>query len=178
MTTIAKALKISGTPRLPKSKARASSAQLRAHAPEALITFRVSVLSQLLARLVDVSVKDALGLTSRQWRVLVSLNRLGPSSSGDVARMCSFDHSQVSRVAYELTELGLVRHDSAPDDRRKLVLSLTPAATTLLCQGIPASMERQARLRARLGDKDYEVFSRALEALTDEAQQMLAQKSA
>jgi hypothetical protein len=37
-------------------------------------------------------------------------------------------------------------------------------------------MERQARLRARLGEKDYEVFSRALEALTDEAQQMLAGK--
>lgn len=176
MTTIAKAPKTSTNPKSPKPRARASTAQLHAHAPEGLITFRVSVLSQLLARLVDVSVKDALGLTSRQWRVLVSLNRLGPSSSGDVARMCSFDHSQVSRVAYELTELGLVTHESAPDDRRKLVLSLTPAATALLCQGIPASMERQTRLRARLGEKDYEVFSRALDALTDEAQQMLAHK--
>jgi hypothetical protein len=47
----------------------------------------------------------------------------------------------------------------------------------LLRDGIPASMERQARLRARLGEKDYEVFSRALDALTDEAQQMLADKS-
>jgi DNA-binding MarR family transcriptional regulator len=175
MTTIDKAPK-SGSARRAAPKPRASAAQLREHAPEGLITFRVSVLSQLLARLVDVSVKDALGLTSRQWRVLVSLNRLGPSSSGDVARMCSFDHSQVSRVAFELTELGLLEQGSAEGDRRKLVLSLTPAATALLRDGIPASMERQARLRARLGEKDYEAFSRALDALTDEAQRMLADR--
>ncbi|HVR53825.1 MAG TPA: MarR family winged helix-turn-helix transcriptional regulator [Pseudorhodoferax sp.] len=151
----------------------ASAAALRAHAPEQLITFRVSVLSQLLSRLVDVSVKDALGLTSRQWRVLVILNRLGPSSSGDVARMCSFDHSQVSRVAFELAEKGLVTqgHDSA--DRRRQVLSLTPASLALLGRGVPASLARQDRLRRRLGEEDYAALCRALEALTDEAQQML-----
>lgn len=175
MTSIAKAsnsAKILTTSKVP---ARASAAQVRAHAPESLITFRVSVLSQLLSRLVDTSVKEALGLTSRQWRVLVILNRLGPSSSGDVARMCSFDHSQVSRVAFELAEAGMLTQGSVASDRRRQLLSLTPAATALLRDGIPASLARQERLRKRLGDKDYEVFCRALDALTDEAQQMLAE---
>jgi DNA-binding MarR family transcriptional regulator len=172
MTSIAKASK---SPKTTKAPARASAAQVRTHAPESLITFRVSVLSQLLSRLVDASVKEALGLTSRQWRVLVILNRLGPSSSGDVARMCSFDHSQVSRVAFELAEAGLVTQGSVAGDRRRQLLSLTPAATALLRDGIPASMARQERLRERLGEKDYEVFCRALDALTDEAQQMLAE---
>lgn len=169
MATIDKASK-SARPR-----GAASAAAVRTHAPEQLITFRVSVLSQLLSRLVDVSVKQALDLTSRQWRVLVILNRLGPSSSGDVARMCSFDHSQVSRVAFELAEKGLVTqgHDSA--DRRRQVLALTPASLELLRQGVPASLARQERLRQRLGEEDYAAFCRALDALTDEAQQMLAQ---
>ena len=35
------------------------------------------------------------------------MNRLGPSTSGDVARMASFDHSQVSRVAFELAAFTL-----------------------------------------------------------------------
>lgn len=157
----------------PRAAAAASAAALRAHAPEQLITFRVSVLSQLLSRLVDVSVKDALGLTSRQWRVLVSLNRLGPSSSGDVARLCSFDHSQVSRVAFELAEKGLVTQGSDSADRRRQVLSLTPASLALLRQGVPASLARQDRLRQRLGEEDYAAFCRALDALTEEAQQML-----
>lgn len=149
--------------------------QMRVHAPEQLITFRVSVLSQLLSRLVDVSVKEALGLTSRQWRVLVILNRLGPSSSGEVARMCSFDHSQVSRVAFELAEKGLVTQGNDTADRRRQVLSLTPASLALLRQGVPASLERQERLRARLGEPDYTAFCRALDALTEEAQRMLAE---
>ena len=54
-----------------KARPRATAEALRRHAPETLITFRVSVLSQLLARLVDTSVGQDLGLSSRQWRVLV-----------------------------------------------------------------------------------------------------------
>lgn len=169
MATIAK------SPKRARPAARATVAQLRDHAPEALITFRVSVLSQLLSRLVDASVRQALGLTSRQWRVLVILSRLGPSTSGDVARTASFDHSQVSRVAFELAQLGLVTQGDDASDRRKQVLSLTPAAITLLRDGVPASMERQQRLVQRLGEKDYAAFCRAMDALTDEAQQMLAE---
>lgn len=153
--------------------ARASLAQIKGHAPEVLITFRVQVLSQLLSRLVDASVREALGLTSRQWRVLVILNRLGPSTSGEVARLASFDHSQVSRVAFELAELGLVQQGADAADRRKQVLSLTPAAIEVLRDGVPASLAREERLRARLGAAQYEQFSRAVEALTDEARAML-----
>lgn len=157
----------------PRPRKRASPSELKAHAPEALITFRVQVLSQSLARLVDISVNEALGLTSRQWRVLVILSRLGPSTSGDVARLASFDHSQVSRVAYELSQLGLVALHSDPSDRRKQVLSLTPAATEVLRNGLPASMAREQRLRERLGADAYGVFVAALEALTDEARIMI-----
>ncbi|MGQ0510393.1 MAG: MarR family winged helix-turn-helix transcriptional regulator [Betaproteobacteria bacterium] len=154
-----------------------SAARVRAHAPEDLVTFRVSVLSNLLARLVDASVREALDLTSRQWRVLVILNRMGSSNSGEVARMCSFDHSQVSRVAFELVEKGLVVQAGDAADRRRQVLSLTSAGLAVLRQGVPASLERQRRLRARLGEEDYAVFSRALEALTDEARRMLDKAS-
>jgi len=147
---------------------------VRRHAPEALITFRVQVLSQLLSRLVDASVRETLGLTSRQWRVLVIVNRLGPSTSGEVARLASFDHSQVSRVAFELAELGLLEQGSDGKDRRKQVLSLTPAATELLRRGVPDSLARERRLRERLGEDGYRAFSEAVQALTEEARAMLA----
>jgi len=171
MANIAKTNK--KTPAAGRSGARASLAQVKSHAPESLITFRVQVLSQLLSRLVDVSVREALGLTSRQWRVLVILNRIGPATSGEVARLASFDHSQVSRVAFELTESGLVQQGSDASDRRKQVLSLTPAALEVLRDGVPASLAREERLRARLGAGQYEQFSRAVQALTDEARAML-----
>lgn len=153
-----------------------STAQVRSHAPEGLITFRVSVLSQLLSRLVDASVSKELGLSSRQWRVLVMLNRIGPSTSGDVARVAHFDHSQVSRVSFELTDLGLITQDSDVADRRKQMLSLTSKGLETLKAGLGGSLGRQARLRARLTEADYETFGRVLETLTEEAQLMIQEE--
>ena len=159
-----------------KNRPRASAEDLRRHAPEALITFRVSVLSQLLGRLVDTSVGQDLGLSSRQWRVLVMLNRLGPSTSGAVARMASLDHSQVSRASFELVEKGLVVQDSDAADRRRQVLSLTPAGLGVLRDGLGGSLERESRLRACLGEADYAALGRALAALTAEARVMLEER--
>jgi len=159
-----------------KRRPRARLDELRRHAPETLITFRVSVLSQLLARLVDASVGQDLGLSSRQWRVLVMLNRLGPSTSGTVARMASLDHSQVSRASFELAAKGLVVQADDAADRRRQMLSVTPAGIAVLCDGLAGSQERERRLRACLGEADYAALGRALAALTAEARVMLAER--
>jgi len=158
-----------------KKSAWVSVAALRRHEPEELITFRISVLSQLLARVVEGSVGQELGLSSRQWRVLVMLNRLGPATSGQVAAATRLDHSQVSRASYELAEKGLIAMDHDQTDRRRQRLSVTEAGTSVLRRGIVGSQQRQDRLRARLSDEDYAVFGRVLASLTEEAKQMLAQ---
>jgi DNA-binding MarR family transcriptional regulator len=159
-----------------KPRSRATAEDLRRHAPETLITFRVSVLSQLLARLVDTSVGQDLGLSSRQWRVLIVLNRLGPSTSGAVARMASLDHSQVSRASFELVGKGFVVQGGDAADRRRQMLSLTPAGVAVLRDGRGGSLERERRLRACLGEADYAVLGRALAALTAEARTMLDER--
>jgi DNA-binding MarR family transcriptional regulator len=171
MATIATANDKSSTPRT--RRRRATAAQVSAHSPEALITYRISVLAQLTSRLVDASVHEALGLTSRQWRFLVVLNRLGTSPSGAVARMANFDHSQVSRVSLELSEKGLIAQVSDKGDRRKQILSLTPAGIECLKNGVPYSLERQERLQGRLGPEAYASFCSALDVLQEEVQTML-----
>jgi DNA-binding MarR family transcriptional regulator len=158
-----------------KKPDQVSVAALRRHEPQELITFRVSVLSQLLARVVESSVGQELGLSSRQWRVLVMLNRLGPATSGQVAVATRLDHSQVSRASYELVAKGLIAMDNDQADRRRQRLSVTEAGVGVLRHGIVGSQQRQARLRARLSDADYEALGRMLATLSDEAQQMLAQ---
>jgi len=155
---------------------RASAAELKRHAPETLITFRVSVLAQLLARLVDLSVGEELGLSSRQWRLLVVLNRLGPTTSGAAARMASLDHSQVSRAAFELVAKGLLAQAGDTADRRRQILSVTPAGTLVLRAGLGGSLEREQRLRGCLDAADYAALGRALAALTGEARSMLDER--
>jgi DNA-binding MarR family transcriptional regulator len=102
------------------------------------------------------------------------LNRLGPATSGQVAAATRLDHSQVSRASYELLEKGLIAMDSDQADRRRQRLSVTEAGTAVLRRGIVGSKARQARLRERLTEADYEVLNRVLATLTDEAQKMLA----
>ncbi len=155
-----------------------SAAALRRHEPEELITFRVSVLSQLLSRVVEGAVGQDLGLSSRQWRVLVMLNRLGPSTSGQVAAATRLDHSQVSRASYELVDKGLIAMDSDQADRRRQRLSVTAAGVDVLRLGIVGSQARQKRLRSCLSDDEYQVLGKALEALSAEAAAMIEESRA
>jgi len=170
MATIDKANK-KNLPR--KVTSRASLQEVAAHLPEALITYRVSALAQLLSRLVDASVQKNLDLTSRQWRVLVVLNRLGTSRSGEIARLSNFDHSQVSRVAYELVEKGLITQESDATDRRKQILTMTPKGIECLRDGIPTSLARDAKFRSQLSKTEYVNFCHALDVIGAEALQLL-----
>src|SRR5690606_3682238 len=138
-----------------------------------LITYRVFRAAQAMSRLVDASVRSSIGLTSRQWRILVVMNRLGTAASGDVARVASYDHSQVSRITVELIRLGLVKQSNDLNDRRKQLVSLTEAGRDCLRRGLPGSLNREARLRSRLTQRQYEAFCEALTVLTDEAQTLL-----
>ncbi len=159
-----------------KKAARLPTEEVRQHRPEELITFRVSVLSQLLSRVVEGAVGGELGLSSRQWRVLVILNRLGPSSSGNVAAATRLDHSQVSRASHELAEKGLIKLDSDGADRRKQMLTVTRAGVDALRQGIVGSQARQKRLRGSLTAEQYAAFEAAMATLTEVAQDMLAEQ--
>ena len=156
-----------------KKSSKVSALALKQHSPEELLTFQVSVLSQILSRVVEGSVSEDLELTSRQWRVLVILNRIGPTTSGQVASATHLDHSQVSRASYELLEKGLISMSSDQGDRRKQLLSVSGLGMDVLRTGIVGSQDRQARLRATMSDAEYKVFSKVMTALTNEANSML-----
>lgn len=156
-----------------KKTSKVSALSLKQHTPEALLTFQISVLSQILSRVVEGSVSQDLQLTSRQWRVLVILNRIGPTTSGQVAAATHLDHSQVSRASYELLGKGLISMNSDDGDRRKQLLSVTAQGMEMLRRGIVGSQKRQTRLRAAMSDADYKVFCKVLASLTLEANNML-----
>jgi len=157
---------------------KVSARVLKQHTPEELLTFQISVLSQMLSRVVEGAVSAELSLTSRQWRVLVILNRIGPTTSGQVAAATHLDHSQVSRASYELLEKGLISMSNDQGDRRRQLLSVSVSGFEKLKMGIVGSQDRQARLRGAMSDADYKVFCRVIASLTNEANQMLLESKA
>ena len=62
------------------------------------------------------------------------LNRLEhtPCTPGELAEIERVSAPSMTRTVARLVELGLVERTDDPSDRRQVILSLTPAATTLL----------------------------------------------
>lgn len=141
---------------------------------EDLITFKISVLAQLLSRVVDASVSRDLGLTSRQWRTLISLYRLGPSTPSDVVRFSHLDKSQISRAVFEVEQLGLLTQAVDPADRRRSIVSLTPAGAAMVERGLHGTQSRQKTLENSLSAEDRVALHRILDTLTAQARAMLA----
>ena len=72
------------------------------------------------------------GITPSQLAVLGALNRLGPSTPGELATAEAVQPPSITRIANALEENQLVERIVVSDDRRSVKLRLTPKARRLL----------------------------------------------
>ncbi|MDQ6801542.1 MAG: MarR family transcriptional regulator [Acidobacteriota bacterium] len=108
-------------------------------------------------------------LTGAQLFVLSVLNEAGgPVSIGDVAREAQTDPSTASVVVGRLVDAGYVRRQRASDDSRRVELSLTTRARTLL-RNVPltAPQRKLARALQRLRPSNAKTFARLLHEITE-----------
>lgn len=75
-------------------------------------------------------VEDRLSIP--QLRVLVLVGTRGPLSLAVVANELEIDPSNASRTVDKLIKQGLLDRRDAPEDRRKLALTLTPSGAALV----------------------------------------------
>jgi DNA-binding MarR family transcriptional regulator len=141
---------------------------------ETFVSFRVSRLSQLLAKGSDKLYGPRFGLTIRQWRVLATLGRFPELSVGAVAARTALDKSQVSRAASELLARGLIARETDGGDLRRARLRLSPAGNVLFREVLPIAKARQAALVAALTPADRRRLERILDILTARAEALLS----
>lgn len=72
------------------------------------------------------------GPTSTQFAALVRLWEHGALSQNRLGRLTAMDPATIKGVAERLLERGLVARRPDPDDRRRVILSLTPAAAAMM----------------------------------------------
>lgn len=107
------------------------------------------------------------GRSLGQVKALGFLHRRGPVALGDVARELGISLPTASELIDRLVEDGHVVRAVNPDDRRKVLLDLTPEARAL---GRQFHEMRRAQIRAALEGLPSEqraVFVPALRALAD-----------
>lgn len=138
-----------------------------------LLAYRVLTLSQLLNRGIEVILDTHLGLSVRQWRVLLCIASRGPQSMQKIADFCRYDKSQVSRAVSELLEKKLVKTTASPSDGRRVLVDFTGAGQAIYEQGLPLSLARQERLASCLNPGELETFDKAMQTLIHQAEALL-----
>lgn len=76
----------------------------------------------------DHAVADYLGINRTDARCLEIIERLGGVTAGRLARESSLSTGAVTTVIDRLERSGLARRTSDPEDRRRVVVEMTPVA--------------------------------------------------
>lgn len=74
----------------------------------------------------------AVGLSQHQHAVLCCLGEFGPACQRDVAARLGVDSGDMVAFVDRLQEAELIRRDRDPRDRRRQILTITPAGERLL----------------------------------------------
>ena len=105
--------------------------------------------SRALTRLYDEALAPA-GLTTTQFAILRTLERLGPSSITAIAHATGHERSAMTRNLGPLAKAALVEIGTG-DDPRSRAVSLTLAGKAAIHRAAPGWETVQARVEAELG---------------------------
>lgn len=112
-----------------------------------------------------------LGVTASQHPYLISLDRLGPLTLGEVADAVGVSQPGATRTVNELIRKDFIAAEVAPDDQRRKMLSLTDKGRRLVEQGrrdIWPDVEDAVRDLCAGLDGDFLAHLAAIETALDE----------
>jgi DNA-binding MarR family transcriptional regulator len=107
------------------------------------------------------------GLRSYHYRLLAALEEWGPASQADLGRSTNIDRSDVVSVLGDLERLGLAQRNVDPSNRRRNIVTITPAGTEQLQALDDVIDEVQQRLLAPLSQNERRQLMRLLRKLLD-----------
>lgn len=139
------------------------AAQWRSVRPELdvdplLVVGRVSRLSRLIDRILGENFARH-GIEAWMYDVLATLRRNGEPyelGAGDLVEQTMVTTGAMTNRIDRLEERGLVERDSAPDDRRKVVVRLTPAGLALVDEVVTGHMETERQILGALSPRQQQ----------------------
>jgi MarR family transcriptional regulator, lower aerobic nicotinate degradation pathway regulator len=105
-------------------------------------------------------------LTPMQFAVLARLHETGPCSQNSLGRRTAMDVATIKGVVARLADRGLVGKLASREDRRKLLIDLTPEGRRVVEAVIPRAIEISALTLAPLTREEQAVFMRLLGKLS------------
>lgn len=109
-----------------------------------------------------------LGIDTREWAALISLDDRRPMSQAEVAERMGIDRTTMVAVVDGLQRKGLVRRVPHQDDRRKNVVDLTTAGRDVRRRAVRRVDECERRFLSALSDTEARRLKKALRTLTED----------
>ncbi len=143
----------------------------RARAPglSQLFTYNLSALANMLSRGAAARYSREFGVTLMEWRVIGCLALSAPMSLQQISRRFDLDKGQSSRTVAALLTRGLVHRSVNGDDRRSIMLRLTPSGWRLYQRILASARERSERLLGCLEARERRIFLRSFNRVMTEA---------
>lgn len=136
---------------------------------DGFLAYQVSVLADRLSHEFARKYRSKFGLSRAEWRVMAHLSQQPSVSVREVASQANLDKPKVSRAVARLETAGHIRKQTAENDRRLVVLSLTAQGRKLVDDLVPLAHQFEAEVMARIDSEAGEQFRRALAALIEAA---------
>jgi DNA-binding MarR family transcriptional regulator len=122
---------------------------------------------ELMHRLADMHAPEFLeiAVTMPQAKLLYLLGAAGDTHMSDLVTRLGVSLSTISGLVDRIVDQGLATRRDDPDDRRQVVVALTPAGTTFIDRFRELNARQMRELLARLDDADLVHIRIGLEAL-------------
>lgn len=136
-------------------------AERRAERSPALTLYVVKQLELVIRARLDALLKPA-GVTALQYTALSVLERTPAMSSSDLARASFVRAQSTSDLVAALTKRGLIQRSVDPDNRRRLLISLTGEGYAFLERYDPLVATLEDEMLQDLRGDERELFRRFL----------------
>ena len=117
---------------------------------DSCLCLHVQRAARTLARRFDDAFR-ALGLTSGQFSLMMSLNRPQPAAMAEVASLLAMNRTTLTAALKPLQRRHLVRIAADRRDRRARRMTLTPEGRRLLARAVPVWKRTHAEIETILG---------------------------
>lgn len=108
---------------------------------------------------------DEAGLSPEHWRVMALLHEQPGLGAGAIASGAVLPSASVTRHVDKLVERGMVVRRVDPDDRRRVVLALSPRGAEVATGLLAVERQVEATIAAGLGTERFKALSRDLSML-------------
>ena len=134
---------------------------------EHFLPYRLSLLSNQISQGIARTYSERFGLSVTEWRVIAILGRYPGISASEVGERSAMDKVAISRAVSRLIDQNRIERQASDVDRRTRHLFLTAQGKAVCDAIVPAALEYERRLLARLNDNERRQLDQLIDRLSE-----------